>query len=100
MNTVEEMVEKIAIDVTGSTEVKVGENVIKFKRPWKRYTMYESIKEFTGVDISEMNEEQLADAARKMNVPIEKSMARGKMIDEIFGEKVEPHLIQPTFITD
>jgi lysyl-tRNA synthetase class 2 len=80
--------------------VQVGSHLINFKRPWKRYTMYESIKEFTGVDISEMNEEQLAKAAQGMNVHIEKNMARGKMIDEIFGEKVEPHLIQPTFITD
>jgi lysyl-tRNA synthetase, class II len=100
MNLVEEMVEKIAIDVTGSTEVQVGEHIINFKRPWKRYTMYESIKEFTGVDISEMNEEQLGKAANQMGVRIERNMARGKMIDEIFGEKVEPHLIQPTFITD
>jgi lysyl-tRNA synthetase, class II len=100
MNMVEEMVEKIAIDVTGSTEVKVGEHIINFKRPWKRYTMYESIKEFTGVDITSMNEEQLAAAAQGMNVRIERTMARGKMIDEIFGDKVEPHLIQPTFITD
>jgi lysyl-tRNA synthetase, class II len=100
MNLVEEMVEKIAIDVTGSTEVQVGEHTINFKRPWKRYTMYESIKEFTGVDISQMNEEQLGQAAGQMNVRIERNMARGKMIDEIFGEKVEPHLIQPTFITD
>jgi lysyl-tRNA synthetase class 2 len=100
MNMVEEMVEKIAIDVTGSTEVQVGDNVINFKRPWKRFTMYESIKEYTGVDISEMDEAAMRDAARTMNIHIDKTLARGKIIDEIFGEKVEPHLIQPTFITD
>src|SRR5215216_4579432 len=72
MNMVEEMVEKIAIDVTGSTEVKVGAHTINFKRPWKRYTMYESIKEFSGVDITAMNEEEMAAAAQGMNVRIER----------------------------
>lgn len=100
MNLVEEMVEKVAIDVTGSTEVQVGENLINFQRPWKRYTMYGAIEEFTGVDISEMNEEEMRAAAKEMKVSLDPSMARGKIIDEIFGEKCEPHLIQPTFITD
>jgi len=100
MNLVEEMVEKIALDVTGSTEVQVGEHLINFKRPWKRYSMYEAIQHFTGVDISAMNHEELAKTARGMNVPIDKTMGRGKIIDEIFGEKCEAQLIQPTFITD
>ncbi len=100
MNLVEEMVEKIAMDIHGTTEVQVGENIINFHRPWKRYTMYEAIKEFTGIDISEMNEEQMAAAAAGIGVHVDKSMGRGKIIDEIFGEKCEAQLIQPTFITD
>ena len=100
MNLVEEMVEKIAIDLHGKTEIQVGEHLINFKRPWKRFTMYEAIAHYTGVDITEMNEEQLATAARGMGIHIDKTMGRGKMIDEIFGEKCEPNLIQPTFITD
>lgn len=100
MNLVEEMVEKVALDLHGKTEVQVGEHIINFKRPWKRFSMYEAIQHFTGVDITTMNEEQLAEAARKMDVRIDKTMGRGKMIDEIFGEKCEPNLIQPTFITD
>ncbi len=100
MNLVEEMIEKVAIDVTGSTVVKVGSNNIDFKRPWKRYTMYGAIEEFTGVDISEMGEADMRLAARDMNVGLDPTMGRGKIIDEIFGEKCEAHLIQPTFITD
>ncbi len=100
MDLVEEMVEKIAMDIHGTTEVQVGENVINFHRPWKRYTMYGAIKEFTGIDITEMNEEQMAAAAASIGVHVDKSMGRGKIIDEIFGEKCEALLIQPTFITD
>jgi len=100
MNLVEEMIEKVAIDVTGSTVVKVGNHNIDFKRPWKRYTMYGAIKEFTGVDISQLDETALRKIAKDLEVGLDASMARGKIIDEIFGEKCEPHLIQPTFITD
>ena len=100
MDLVEEMVEKIAIDLHGKTEVPVGANIVDFKRPWKRYSMYEAIAQYTGVDISEMDETALAAKARELGVHIDKTMARGKMIDEIFGEFVEPKLIQPTFITD
>jgi lysyl-tRNA synthetase class 2 len=100
MDLVEEMVEKVALDIHGTTEVQVGENLINFKRPWKRMTMYEAIQHFTGVDVSEMDEATMAAAARKMNIQIDSSMGRGKIIDEIFGETCEPHLIQPTFITD
>ena len=100
MNLVEEMVEKVAMDIHGTTEVKVGENIINFQRPWKRYTMYEAVEHFTGIDISEMNEEQLRKTAEKLHVPIDDSMGKGKLIDEIFGEKCEAQLIQPTFITD
>src|SRR3989339_437871 len=100
MNTVEEMVEKIAIDLHGTTEVKVGENMINFKRPWKRYTMFEAIKEYTGIDISLMDETQLSETAKSLHIEINETMGKGKLIDEIFGETVEAKLIQPTFITD
>ena len=100
MDLVEEMVEKVALDLHGKTEVKVGEQVINFKRPWKRYTMYEAIAHFTGIDISQMDEATLAQTAKKLGVTVDKSMGRGKLIDEIFGEKCESQLIQPTFITD
>lgn len=100
MNLVEEMVEKVAMDLHGTTEVKVGENMINFQRPWKRYTMYGAIQHFTGVDVSEMNEMEMAAAANKMGIKTDPTMGRGKIIDEIFGEKCESQLIQPTFITD
>ena len=100
MDLVEEMVEKVALDLHGKTEVKVGEQLINFKRPWKRYTMYEAIVHFTGIDISQMDEATLAQTAKKLGVTVDKSMGRGKLIDEIFGEKCESQLIQPTFITD
>jgi lysyl-tRNA synthetase class 2 len=100
MNLVEEMVEYIAIQVNGQAEVQVGEHLISFQRPWKRYTMYESIEAYTDVDISEMDEAALRAFAEKLEIETDDSMGRGKLIDEIFGEKVEPNLIQPTFITD
>ena len=100
MDLVEEMVEKIALDLHGTTEVQVGENLINFQRPWKRYTMYEAIEHFTGIDISEMDEATMAKTAKNLGVSMDSSMARGKLIDEIFGEKCEGRLIQPTFITD
>ena len=100
MDLVEEMVEKIAMDLHGKTEVQVGDNLINFKRPWKRYSMYEAIEHFTGIDISKMDEATMAEAAKKLGVEVDKSMGRGKLIDEIFGEKCEGQLIQPTFITD
>lgn len=100
MNTVEEMVERIALALHGTTEVKVGENTINFSRPWKRYTMYEAIEHFTGIDISNMDEKELRQTATKLNVPIDDTMGKGKLIDEIFGETCEGKLIQPTFIYD
>ncbi|MBK8347996.1 MAG: lysine--tRNA ligase [Saprospiraceae bacterium] len=100
MNLVEEMVEKVAIDLHGTTQVAVGDNIIDFKRPWQRFTMYEAIQHFTGIDISEMDEEQLRVTARSLHVPVDNTMGKGKLIDEIFGEKCEGNLIQPTFITD
>lgn len=100
MSLVEEMVEKIALDLHGTTVVLVGEHRIDFKRPWKRFTMYEVIRHFTGATIDGMDEEALTALALSLDVPIDKTMAKGKIIDQIFGEKCEPYLIQPTFITD
>ncbi|MEI6766005.1 MAG: lysine--tRNA ligase [Bacteroidota bacterium] len=100
MDLVEEMVERIALDIHGTTIVEVGAHKIDFKRPWKRFTMFEVIRHFTGIDISAMDEAALRETAAKLNVELTPSMAKGKIIDEIFGGTCEPNLIQPTFITD
>lgn len=100
MDCVEEMVERVAIALNGSTQVQVGDNIIDFKRPWKRYTMFEAIEHFTGIDISEMDEVQLRETAKKLGIPVDETMGKGKLIDEIFGETCEEKLIQPTFIYD
>ncbi len=100
MDLFETMIEKVALDLHGSTTVRVGENTIDFKRPWKRFTMFEVIRKYTGIDISEMDEKALVETARKLGVEVDPSMGKGKLIDEIFGETAEPKLIQPTFITD
>jgi lysyl-tRNA synthetase, class II len=100
MNLVEEMVEKIAIDLHGTSQVQVGENLIDFKRPWKRFTMFEAIHHYTGIDISQMEEDELRKTAAKLHVDLDPTMGKGKIIDEIFGQLCEPKLIQPTFITD
>ena len=100
MDLVEEMVEKISLDLHGTTKVTVGNHEIDFKRPWKRFTMFEAIAHFTKVDISEMDEKQLRETATQLKVPLDASMGKGKIIDEIFGAHCEPLLIQPTFITD
>lgn len=100
MELVEEMVENAAIEIHGTTEVQVGENLINFARPWKRMTMYDAIQHFSKVDVSEMDETTMAEAARKLGVEVDSSMGRGKIIDAIFGDLCEPYLIQPTFITD
>jgi lysyl-tRNA synthetase, class II len=100
MNLVEEMIERIALELHGSTKAQVGDHTIDFKRPWKRYTMFEVIQQFTGIDISNMDEAGLRKTAAELKVPLKPEMAKGKIIDEIFGELCEPNLIQPTFITD
>ena len=100
MNFTEQMLEKIALDVNGTTQVKIGDNLIDFKAPYKRVTMIDAIKEFTGIDITGMDEAQLRDVCRQLNIEIDDSMGKGKLIDEIFGEKCEGNYIQPTFITD
>lgn len=100
MDLVEEMVETIAVQLHGTTTVKVGDHEVDFQRPWKRFTMYEIIEKFTGIDLSEMDENQLIETAKKLHVPVDETMAKGKLIDAIFGEICEPNLIQPVFITD
>ncbi len=100
MKLVEQMIEKAAFDLHGTTEVQVGEHKIDFKAPWRRMTMFEAIEEYTGVDISQMDETELRATAKKLDVSIDESMGKGKIIDEIFGEKCEGYLIQPTYITD
>ena len=96
----EQMLEKICLDVNGTTEVQVGDNVISFKAPFARRTMTEAIKEFTGIDITGMGEAQLRDVCKQLGVETDETMGKGKLIDEIFGEKCEGNYIQPTFITD
>lgn len=100
MELVEEMIEKVALDLHGTTQVTVGENLIDFKRPWKRFTMFEAIQNYTGIDISNMDEAALRDACKQLHVPQDATMGKAKLIDQIFGEKCEPQIIQPTFITD
>ncbi|MDO9512803.1 MAG: lysine--tRNA ligase [Bacteroidales bacterium] len=100
MNLVEEMVEKVAMDIHGTTKVQVGDNIIDFQRPWKRFTMFEAIEHFTGIDISEMDEVALRNTAKSVHIELDETMGKGKIIDEIFGAKCEALLIQPTFITD
>lgn len=100
MDFMEELVEKIAMNLHGDTKVTVGENVIDFQRPWKRFTMFEAIQHFTGIDISEMDEAALRETAKQLGVPVDDTMGKAKLIDEIFGEKCEGQLIQPTFIID
>lgn len=100
MDLTEEMIEKIALELHGTTEVQVGNHIINFKRPWQRFTLFEAIRHFTGIDISEMDERELRQTARNLHVHTDDTMGKGKLIDEIFGTCCEPHLIQPTFITD
>lgn len=100
MDTTEEMIEQVALALHGSTQVQVGEHVIDFQRPWKRYTMFEAIQEYTGVNIEGLDEAQLRAVAQEQGVAVDETMGVSKLIDELFGEKVEHRLIQPTFITD
>ena len=100
MSFTERLLEKIALDVNGTTEVVVDGKTISFKAPFKRITMIDSIKEFTGIDITGMDEEQLRQTARSLGIEVDDTMGKGKLIDEIFGDKCEGNYIQPTFITD
>ncbi len=100
MGMVEECLEKIAVAIHGSPIVKVGEHEIDFAGPYEKLTMYESIQKYTGIDVSEMTEAELAQTCKDLGIEIDDSMGRGKLVDELFSEKVEANLIQPTYITD
>ena len=100
MDFTEEMVERVAVALHGTTKVQLGDNVIDFKRPFKRVTMYEAIKEHTGFDISGKSEDEIREICKQLGLDTDPSMGKGKLIDEIFGEKCEHNYIQPTFIID
>lgn len=100
MDFTEKMLERVAIALHGTTRVKVGEHVIDFKPPFPRITMYDIIKQYTGLDIAGKSEDEIRSACQQMGIPVDATMGKGKLIDAIFGEKCEPHLIQPTFIID
>lgn len=100
MDTTEELLEKVAVDATGSSKVTVGKHEIEFKAPYPRIPILEAIKIHTGIDVAGMGEVELRETARKLGLEVDGTMGVGKLIDEIFGEKCEHHYIQPTFITD
>jgi lysyl-tRNA synthetase class 2 len=100
MDFCEQLLEHCAIAVNGTSEATFGEHQINFKAPYARVTMADSIKHFTGFDITGKTEDEIRDAAKGMNIPVDETMGKGKLIDEIFGEKCEGNYIQPTFITD
>jgi len=100
MDTTEKLLEKVAIDATGSSKVKVGDHEIEFKAPYPRVPILEAIKIHTGFDVADMEEDELREVAKKLDIEVDETMGIGKLIDEIFGEKCEHHYIQPTFIID
>jgi lysyl-tRNA synthetase class 2 len=100
MDFTEQLLEKVALDLHGQTVVKLGEKEIDFKPPFKRITMYDAIKEYTGIDISGMGEDLLRETCKELHIDTDPSMGKGKLIDEIFGAKCEKNFIQPTFIID
>ncbi|MDG1756310.1 MAG: lysine--tRNA ligase [Bacteroidia bacterium] len=100
MDTTEAMFKQIAQDVNGTSEVVFGEHTIDFGKPFERLTIFGAIEKYTGIDISQMTEEELFKTAKELGAEVEENMGSGKLIDEIFGEKVEHLLIQPTFIMD
>ncbi|KGL61501.1 lysyl-tRNA synthetase, class II [Polaribacter sp. Hel1_33_78] len=100
MDFAEQLLEHCAIAVNGTSEATFGEHKIDFKAPYARVTMADSIKHFTGFDIIGKTEDEIREAAKSMNIPVDETMGKGKLIDEIFGEKCEGNYIQPTFITD
>ncbi|HPD86559.1 MAG TPA: lysine--tRNA ligase [Proteiniphilum sp.] len=100
MEFTEQMLEQVALQVLGTTKVQVGDHEIDFKAPYRRITMIDAIREHTGIDISGMDEKQLRAACRELGVEEDETMGKGKLIDEIFGEKAEGNYIQPTFIID
>ena len=100
MEFTEQMLEYVILKVLGTTKVKVGETELDFKAPYRRVTMIDAIREHTGIDISGMDENQLRDVCKTLGVEQDETMGKGKLIDEIFGEKAEGKYIQPTFIID
>ena len=100
MDFVEGMFNRIILKINDSSTIICSGNKINFKKPWKRYTMYGVIQKFTGIDVSTMDINELIKVCKKFKIKVDKSMGKGKIIDEIFGVKCEPNLIQPTFITD
>ncbi len=100
MEVTEQLFEKIALALHGTTEVKVGETIINFKAPFKRLSIYDAIKENTGIDISEMNEDELRATCKQLHIEVDSSMGKGKLVDALFGEKAEHTYVQPTFIID
>ena len=100
MNFTEDMLEHICMNVLGTTVIQIGEQKVSFKKPFKRISMIDAIKEHTGIDISKMSESDLRDTCKSLDIEVLESMGKGKLIDEIFSEKCESKYIQPTFITD
>ncbi len=100
MEITEQLMEKLAIAVHGTTDVQVGDKVISFKAPFKRISILDAIRENTGIDVSAMNEEELREVCKKQNIHADNTMGKGKLIDELFGETSESNFIQPTFIID
>ncbi|MCB0502849.1 MAG: lysine--tRNA ligase [Bacteroidetes bacterium] len=101
MEMVEQLLEYITKEVNnGDTKVKYGDNIIDFKGPYDRLSMFDSIEKYTGIDVSQMDESELRAVCKQLHIEVDDSMGKGKLIDEIFGEKVEEYLIQPTYITD
>ena len=100
MDFTEAMIEKVALDLHGSTQVTVGEHVIDFKRPWKRIPLLDAISEATGVDVGSLNVTELTTLAQKHGIQTDASMGKAKLLDELFGELVEPNVIQPAFFID
>ena len=100
MEYVEQMLERVALGLHNKTEVTVGERLIDFKRPFRRLTMTDAIKQYANVDITGKNEQELVTICKDLNIAVDPTMGVGKLIDAIFGEKCEHHLVQPTFIMD
>ena len=100
MEMTESLLEKVSIELNNSTIVKLNDKEINFKAPFKRISILESIKEYTGIDVSQMNVNELFETAKKLGIEVDNTMGKGKLIDEIFGEKCEHNYVQPTFIID
>lgn len=100
MEITEQLMERIAIALHGTTQVQLHETIIDFKAPYPRITLFDAIEKYSGINIANMEEKELIQVCHQLHIPVDASMAKGKLIDEIFSEVAEPHLIQPTFIID